>query len=260
MDRDILFEGLSAIVGVKVRPKSEASQQLLRTYQSPQPHADVLSVTDLLSAIWFDTDYWQDVHERRTGCRASPPFRNDLFVMDEEFFDPRFDCDFTNTKDTATYTRGNEVYKRPYGWRRFALKVLDKYADGNAWLGSAGYRKGSDPNEWPVSYHGTNRPGAQGIIDDHYIPGSGQAYGRGVYSTPDVKIAETHGYTKTFVSATNGKTYKVCLQNRINPCVRKICAYPDYWLVPVPVGTPPDQERKIVMAAIRPYNLLLKEA
>ena len=141
---------------------------------------------------------------------------------------------------------------------RFALKVLGKYPDGNAWLGNAGYRTYSDLNEWPVSYHGTSLPGAQGIISTHYLPGSGQTYGRGVYSMPEV--AESDGYVKTFVSQKNGKTYKVCLQNRINPKVRQVCSYPEYWLVPVPAGTPAELEKNIVLGAIRPYSLLLKKA
>lgn len=261
MDRDIVFEGLSVLVGVTIRPKSAAPPELFRCYHPSQPHPDVLSVQDLLSAVWFDTDFWQDVNYRRVGLRSTPASHNDLFVMDDEFFEPRFDYDYTNmVRDpNTTYMRGNEIYKRPYGWKRFALKVLDKYDDGNAWLGSPGYRTESDPREWPVSYHGTSLGGAKGIISTHYIPGSGQVYGRGVYSTPDVDVAESHGYAKEFVSKKNGKTYKVCLQNRINPQVRKITDRREYWLVPVPHGTPPSQERDIVMGAIRPYNLLLKE-
>ena len=189
-----------------------------------------------------------------------PAVCNDLFVMDDQFFDPAWDHDFTNIHDTTTLMRGTEVYKRPCGWMRFALKVLEKYPDGNAWLGNAGYRTYSDPNEWPVTYHGTSLPGAQGIISTYYLTGSGQAYGRGIYSTPDVKVAETHGYVKTFVSQKNGKTYKVCLQNRINQRVRQVCARPEYWLVPIPAGTPAESEKNIVLGAIRPYSLLLKKA
>ncbi|XP_076118704.1 uncharacterized protein LOC143099673 [Alosa pseudoharengus] len=261
MDRDIIFEGLSALVGVNIRPKSAAPPALLRSFSACQAHPDVLSVQDLLSAVWFDTDFWQDVNCKRTGLRSTPVSRTDLFVMEDDFFDSRFDCDFTNVRDKCTrYMRGNEVYFRPYGWMRFALKVLDKYDDGNAWLGSPGHRTQSDRCEWPVSYHGTSLDGAKGIISTHYKPGSGQVYGRGVYSTPDVNVAESHGYTKTFVSKKNGKTYKVCMQNRINPKVREITANQEYWLVPVPACTSTSQERDIVMGAIRPYNLLLKEA
>lgn len=46
------------------------------------------------------------------------------FIIDEdEFFDPGYDYDFTDLKDTETYYRGGEVYERPCGWYRFALKV-----------------------------------------------------------------------------------------------------------------------------------------
>ncbi|KAI3370587.1 hypothetical protein L3Q82_007156 [Scortum barcoo] len=52
----------------------------------------------------------------------------------DEFFDPRFNHDFTRLNDTRTYSRGGEKYERPYGWYRFGLKVLGKYED-NTWLG-----------------------------------------------------------------------------------------------------------------------------
>ena len=182
-------------------------------------------------------------------------------IIDEnEFFDPRFDYDFTNLRDTETFRRGGEVYERPCGWQRFALRVnllltyltfclflplicytqlqvcwllcsiqnqkncwiiamffianiqfctytwsmthitlisisfhclifkmtkeqrptkpfqchvnilsqvLDDY-DGNAWLGTQYRSTQSVPGEWPVSYHGTSKKGADGIIEGHY--------------------------------------------------------------------------------------------
>lgn len=67
--------------------------------------------------------------------------------------------------------RGDEPYRRPYGWMRFALKVLNKYPDGNAWLGPDGWRSHSMPGEWPVSYHGTGLQEAKGIIQSYYQTG-----------------------------------------------------------------------------------------
>ncbi|XP_063067594.1 uncharacterized protein LOC134459223 [Engraulis encrasicolus] len=215
MDRDILFEALSALVGAPVRPRSSAPTHVLQSYVLNSPHPDVLSITDVLSAVWFENDFWQDVNERRTGVRCLAACRNDLFVMDDDFFDPRFDYDFRHMKDSETYRRGDEVYKRPYGWQRFALNVLDKYPDGNAWLGTPGYRTCSAPGEWPVSYHGTSKAGAEGIIEDCYIPGPGAAYGRGIYSTPDVEITVKHGYAKKFTCKTDGKTYWVCTTSQL---------------------------------------------
>lgn len=56
-----------------------------------------------------------DVDEDKTGK---------LHIIDEdEFFDPGYDYDFTHLEDTETYHRGGEVYERPCGWNRFALKV-----------------------------------------------------------------------------------------------------------------------------------------
>ena len=44
-------------------------------------------------------------------------------IDEDEFFDPQFDCDYTSLRVTETYHRGGEVYERPCGWSRFALKV-----------------------------------------------------------------------------------------------------------------------------------------
>lgn len=46
-------------------------------------------------------------------------------------------------------------------------QVLDNY-DGNAWLGTRYRSTQSVPGEWPVSYHGTSKKGADGIIAGHY--------------------------------------------------------------------------------------------
>lgn len=82
-------------------------------------------------------------------------------------------------------------------------------------------------------------------------------YGRGIYSTPD--MSEAIHYAKTFTSSTNGKKYKVILQNRINPEYRKKYYNDRYWLIPIPQGTSDAEEQEMVDRAIRPYGLLLKE-
>ncbi|CAI5641795.1 unnamed protein product [Oreochromis niloticus] len=186
--------------------------------------------------------------EERNGRR--------FIINEEEFFDPRFHYDFTGMKDTDTFYRGDEEYRRPCGWQRFALKVLDKY-DGNEWLGTAGYRTRSVSGEWPVSYHGTSYDSACEIIKGRFKPGPRDVYGRGVYSTPD--IAEAFGYCKGFTSQKNGKTYKVILQNRINPRYREKHKDDKYWLVHINDGLSEEEEGKMVERAIRPYGLLLKE-
>ncbi|XP_063068051.1 uncharacterized protein LOC134459635 [Engraulis encrasicolus] len=263
-DRAILLEGLSELIGAQVKSSAggggASGNTFLRSEVSGAPSSsNTLSVEDLLSAVYFPEQFWQDKTSSGIGLRSAPQgVCNDLFLTDCNFFDPRFDYDFTNIKDTTTFMRGSEVYKRPCGWQRYALKVLNKYPDGNAWLGSAGYRTWSDPNEWPVSYHGTGEDGARGIISTHYLAGSGARYGRGIYSTPDPTVAENDGYAKTFVSKRDGQKYKICLQNRINPRRRQVHNGGKYWLIPVPPGTDAWQERDIVMGNIRPYSLLLK--
>lgn len=145
------------------------------------------------------------------------------------------------------FTRGKEQYVRPCGWNRIALKVLNKYRDGDGWLGTG-------DEAWPVSYHGPAMDGSQGIIRKD---GDGATVGRGVYSTPDINVAEK--FSKRFTSKVDNKTYKVVLQNRINPQKRQQCRRESYWLVYVPEGSSPVQERAIVENSIRPYGLLLKE-
>ncbi|KAK7158470.1 hypothetical protein R3I94_004938 [Phoxinus phoxinus] len=175
----------------------------------------------------------------------------------DQFFDPPFDYDFTHLTDNSVCMRGNEPYKRPCGWYRFALKVLNKYTDGNTWLGTNGWRQDSVAGEWPVSYHGTSIGGATGIAGSNYIPGPGQVYGRGIYSTYDIDQAS--GYSREFTSKKTGKKYRVMLQNRINPQMRTVCARPDYWLIEIPAGTPAWKEKEIVEKSIRPYGILLKQ-
>ena len=167
-------------------------------------------------------------------------------VLHDGFLDPSYNYDFTRQRDDGkVYIRGGEVYHRPYGWYRLALKVLDKYED-NAWLGGIGTRTASTAGEWPVSYHGTTKKGAEGIAMEGYDVNRGKRflYGKGIYSTPDLSIAESYAgkFTK------NGKWYKIVFQNRVNP--DKLCKVKEtgdqYWIV-------------ADFSDIRPYGILLKE-
>lgn len=194
-----------------------------------------------------------------TIIRKRQAYVEEFFINEEQFFDPQFDFDFSNLSDSSECRRGDELYERPKGWYRMALKVGGKYPDGDTWLGTGGWRNHSVPGEWPVSYHGTSLDGAKGIIRSHYKAGNGQVYGRGIYSTPDIHVAEKEQFAKTFTSKTTGKSYKVILQNRINPKKRMICWTSDYWLIRVDEGTSDKEERQIVESSIRPYGILIKE-
>ncbi|CAG8609115.1 6857_t:CDS:1, partial [Paraglomus occultum] len=124
--------------------------------------------------------------------------------------DPKYDYDFTNIKDIGvTYMREKVRYRRPCGWQRFALKVSGKYDNGDdSWLGTG-------DNAWPVSYHGTAKHNAKSISEEGYLLSKGKrfAFGRGIYSTPDVRVAERYATEFKFA----GRTYVIVIQNRVNP-------------------------------------------
>ncbi|KAI4817873.1 hypothetical protein KUCAC02_011246 [Chaenocephalus aceratus] len=192
----------------------------------------------------YDTETWKSTHNILSvdefhlyqlfgNLQAHVGYLEEFFIDEKEFFDPKYDYDFTHLSDTAECMRGDEPYERPKGWYRMALKVQGKYPDGDTWLGPDGWRSHSVPGEWPASYHGTSLDGARSIIKSHYKAGDGAAYGRGIYSTPDIHVAEKEQYAKTFQSKKTGKSYKVILQNRINPERRELCQRKsDYWLIP----------------------------
>lgn len=165
----------------------------------------------------------------------------------------------------AQFLRGNEQYVRPCGWNRVALRVTQRYDDGDTWLGTGA-------NAWPVSYNGHNMDGSLGIILTHigspdqeegFLEAAASAVvndetrGKGVYATPDIKLAEK--YCRKFKSKVDGKTYKVLLQNRINPTKRVKCQREDVWVVYVPEGSSDIQARVLVQESVRPYGLLLKQ-
>ncbi|KAL2088156.1 hypothetical protein ACEWY4_016984 [Coilia grayii] len=245
MDRDVVLEGLSTLLGVRVSglPKNNIPKNVV-----------VLPVEKLILRGIGGGHVFSDAAE--IGIRSDA--QQELFIDEEEFFDPQYDYDFTNLRDPSLCERGDEPYKRPAGWNRAALKVRGKYEDGDDWLGPNGWRSYSAPGEWPVSFHGTSGKGAKGIVEIGYEAGPRAVYGRGVYSTPDINEAERY-YAKTFTVNKTKKTYKVVVQNRVNPKHRKICQRKDYWLIPVPEGTSAEKERKIVDCSIRPYGLLFKE-
>lgn len=166
------------------------------------------------------------------GPNISPVF------LDSNFLDPGFHFDFTYINDNGTsFTRGGLVYKRPCSWKRYALKVTGKYGS-DTWLGST-----NAPGEWPVSYHGTGYHNCLSIADEGFKLSKGVrfAYGRGIYSTPNVATAEM--YAKEF-TASDGARYKVVIQSRVNPA--NLNKFGDYWV------SPRDED-------LRPYGLCIKK-
>ena len=128
-----------------------------------------------------------------------------LLYIDNDLLDPSFDYDFTNINDGATrHMRGGYQYKRPCGWKRFALRVLGVYGD-DKWLNS------NIGGDWPVSYHGiqlSDQP-----AKDSPNEKTRQIFGKGHYSSPSVLVAQKYGTEFTF----QGVKYSMVLQNRVNP-------------------------------------------
>ena len=168
------------------------------------------------------------------------------YHLPANFLVPKYDYDFTNINDYGkVFMRGGLEYKRPCGWKRYALKVDDKYENNN-WIGKTG--RSNNDSEWAVSYHGTKIYLAEPICLNGSKPGINNKYGIGVYCTPNISTAEK--YAEIFTSPTTGRDYKIVFQNRVKPSAIIKCQEKDgpgeYWYVP---------DGKY----IRPYSICIKE-
>ena len=142
------------------------------------------------------------------------------FYIDDSLMDSKFDYDFTGKVDDGTkYYRGGHEYQRPYGWKRYAIKVLGRF-ESDKWLGVQGIRSRSSDGEWPVSYHGTGESATGSIAQDGYKLSKGKRfrYGKGIYSTPSITVAAK--YAKVFEH--QGTKYKIVFQNRVCPTDLKV--------------------------------------
>ncbi|CAN9503599.1 unnamed protein product [Ophioblennius macclurei] len=281
-DSKICLEALSVLSGCNVESTSGPSQI------SPQDLVNIVALREFyrqegLQELEYpsigtmslqDDPIEPDLYGPAPSITAGPanlnppaqPDRNRVRLNLDDFFDPQYNYDFTHIQDgDRQFLRGNEKYVRPCGWNRVALRVTQRYEGGDVWLGT-----GKDA--WPVSYHGHSMDGSLGVIlvrggeagdEPAYLEAAAarvaeeKTQGRGVYSTPDLKVAEK--YCKTFRSEVDGKKYKVLLQNRINPKSRFKCQREDVWLVYIPEALNQIQTRTRVEESIRPYGLLLKE-
>ena len=157
------------------------------------------------------------------------------YYVDDSLMDPKFDYDFTKQADDGKkYYRGGYEYQRPYGWKRYAIKVMGRF-ENDHWLGEKGERFHSSEGEWPVSYHGTGESASGSIAQDGYSLSKGKRflYGRGIYSSPSIQVAAK--YAQVFKH--KGKKYKLVFQNRVCPTNLKILdaqttGVGEYWLQP----------------------------
>ena len=171
------------------------------------------------------------------------------YYIDDSLLDSKFDYDFTGLVDDGTkYFRGGHEYHRPYGWKRYAIKVLGRFED-NKWLGQKGQRYGSSDGEWPVSYHGTGESASGSITQDGYKLSKGKRFkfGRGIYSTPSIEVADKYATQFNY----GGKSYKLVFQNRVSPEGLKILdtrmtGVGEYWVQPNET-------------LIRPYGICMRQ-
>ena len=179
------------------------------------------------------------------------------YQMDDALLDPPYHYDFTRLDDAGQkFMRGGYEYKRPCGWRRFAIKVLGlKYYKDDNWLVQRDARSG----EWPVSYHGTGINELQSVSQSGAAIGPGHPFAKGAYTSPSVEMVARY-YSKQFNH--NGRMYKVALQNRVNPDIQgghfqvisasntKVGA--DYWVSPL-------HNNQNGIYDVRPYGILIRD-
>lgn len=154
----------------------------------------------------------------------------DEFYIADDFLDPSYDYDFRGLNDgNQKFYRGGLEYKRPCGWKRYALKVNGKF-ENDLWLGDTG--KSNNDSEWAVSYHGTKQNFVDSICQTGLRPGHNNFYGVGVYCSPNIDTAA--GYSSDFTGY-DGKKYRVVFQNRVKPsAIRKASDKNgpiDYWYI-----------------------------
>ena len=194
-------------------------------------------------------------------------YKNDITIKKKNLLESvKFYLDFFENKynrlnnnwERNNLIRGGEKYNPPYLWKGYALRVLNKFDNGdNSWLGNEGKE-----NEWAIAYHGIGKGNEfrklLNIIKNNLKSGPGQLYknfpnirdknnnqiGIGVYLAPDLSEAENYS-KETVVGSVKVKFIVMC---RVNPKkIREPGRYPVNWIV--------DDNYD----CLRPYRILVKE-
>ena len=179
--------------------------------------------------------------------------------LSTDFFEYEFNRDINSWED-KNLKRGGEKYTPLFGWKGFALKVLNKFDKGNnAWLGNEGKE-----GEWAIAYHGIGKGNEFkkliNIVLNNLKNGPGQLYenlpnirdnnrtnfGIGVYLAPDINEAERYSARINLGQRTS--TFKLIIMCRVKPDkIREPGRYPFNWIV--------DDNYD----CLRPYRILIKE-
>lgn len=236
---------------VEVDVPADATVAHLKAAIEDKEHFPVEQQRLVFAAIPLEDAKTLDDYEIHSECTvlliltlkggASP-----LYHIDTTLLDPSYDYDFTGKTDDGTrLMRGGYRFYRPYGWKKIALKVLNRYSD-NVWLGPNGLRVDDAPGEWPVSYHGSGvNEGAGSIAQEGSRRSRGKefVYERGIFMAPSIAVAAK--YANSFEHA--GKRYGMVLQNRVNPIGLKMIGGEDeYWVQPNP-------------EYVRPYGICIQQ-
>jgi hypothetical protein len=117
------------------------------------------------------------------GYAIHPAFSH--LKINPETFAPRWNRDFRIPSNCPRgECRGGYPYKPPEGWQRFGMSVLGKFDGGDQWIGMSNV-----PGEWAVVYHGTKVGNVEGITETPLKAGCRNAYGYGIYCSPDPAVA-----------------------------------------------------------------------
>ena len=255
---------LKTNVQVTVQVRSSATVKELR-----EDAAKKVGLRPVQLMLIFDNSQLEDHEEIKdldiaSGCtiigmKCTPGQKMGIFELDPASLAPKYDYDFTSEADDgATYHRGDFTYNRPYGWKRYAVKVLGEY-ESDKWLGVGGIRKESTDGEWPVSFHGTGKCNVQGIVEEGYKIGYRQRFGPGIYTSPSLDKVDEYNYVKTFTH--EGKSYRLALQNRVNPDRDhlKVISPEETGFPGFPYWVSPLQDPPKGIYDVRPYGILTRE-
>ncbi|KAM3139647.1 hypothetical protein pb186bvf_008292 [Paramecium bursaria] len=211
----------------------------------------------------------QEINRQFPGCKP-------LLVINKYFqqiqlspddFDPNFNMEWNQFKEYEMRGPiGDQLeYYFPQGWKGYALKVLNKYQDGNDWL-----QMDSNPNQWHIIFHGTDSSGCKGIIQNGFRAGQRQAYrncfdlrsksqqkiGKGIYLSNHVEVCQNYS-TETII---NNEKYQVVFMSRVRPQALRQAEKPSD--ISTKIGQKGwDNDYFVVNKKedIRPYRVLLKK-
>ena len=199
-------------------------------------------------------------YEKRFDINVRRDALLEYVKLSPTFFEIKFNRN-VNSWEKSNFKRGGEKYIPPYGWKGFALRVLNKFDNGdNSWLGTEG-KKG----EWAIAYHGIGKGNEfkklLNIVLNNFKNGPRQFYkryinvrdknqslvGKGIYLAPDIDEAEK--YSDKIQLGERKCKYQFVIMCRVKPDkIRDPGIYPLNWVV--------DDNYD----CLRPYRILIKES